>query len=176
MQHRSEVAVQNSNLLVKSISTWFTNGKKLASTEQEVPYVLATSPLESSDVPRPFQIDYFVKYLVLLPMSKVSATYLFAVGRWPQKHPRQHLMGKPVEVWCLNVYESSFNSFVPVCSIHGRTIVVSVLMMKTSWLLYLQQIEYTSHYYSIQILFVIKINIINVDVFLYLITLWCEYV
>ena len=101
------------------------NGKKLASTEQEVPYVLATSPLESSDVPRPFRIDYFVKHLVLFPMSEVSTTFLFAVGRWPEKHPRQHLMGKPVEVWCLNVYESSFNSFVPVSSIHGRTIVAT---------------------------------------------------
>lgn len=58
-------------------------------------------------------------------MSEVSTTFLFAVGRWPQKHPHQHLMGKPVELWCLNVFESSFNSFVPVSSIYGRTIVAT---------------------------------------------------
>ncbi len=101
------------------------NGKKLASSEQEVPYVLAIPPLESSNVARPFRIDYFIKHSILLPMSEVTSTFLFAVGRWPQKHPRQHMMGKPVEVWCFNVYESSFNSFVPVSSIQGRTIVAT---------------------------------------------------
>lgn len=91
----------------------FINGKKLASTEQEVPYMLATS-LEDLANPRPFRIDYFVKHSVLIPMSEVLTTHLFAVGRWPKKHPNQHLMGKPVELWCLNVFESSFNCFVPV--------------------------------------------------------------
>ena len=103
----------------------FMNGKKLTTSEQEVPYVLAIPPLESSDVARPFRMEYFIKHSVLLPMSETSSTFLFAVGRWPQQHPRQHMMGKPVEVWCLSTYESALNSFVPVSSIQGRAIVAT---------------------------------------------------
>ena len=103
----------------------FMNGKKLTSSEQEVPYVLAIPPLESSDVARPFRIEYFIKHSVLLPMSDTSSTFLFAVGRWPQQHPRQHVMGKPDKVWCLSTYESALNSFVPVSSIQGRAIVAT---------------------------------------------------
>ena len=68
---------------------------------------------------------FLIKHSVLLPMSEVSSTFLFAVGRWPQKHPCQHIMGSPVEEWSLNAFESSLNSFVPVSSIYGRTIVAT---------------------------------------------------
>ena len=102
----------------------FMNGKKLSCSE-DVPYVLAIPPLENSDSARPFRIEYFTKHSILLPMSDTSLSFLFAVGNWPQQHPRQHIMGKPVEVWCLSVYESSFNSFIPVSSIQGRTIVAT---------------------------------------------------
>ena len=39
---------------------------------------------------------------------------IFAVCEWPQRHPSQHVMGKPVEVWCRNLFEAIFNCFLPI--------------------------------------------------------------
>ena len=58
-------------------------------------------------------------------MSEGYTSHLFAVGRWPEKHPCRFLMGKPVEVWCLSLYDSSINCLVPISCIAGRTIVAT---------------------------------------------------
>ena len=40
---------------------------------------------------------------------------VLAQVRWPQPHPDRYSMGKPVEVWCPNLFESSnCGAFLPV--------------------------------------------------------------
>ena len=80
-QHGLRMAVWNLYLLVKNISILYSyEWKETSVYRTEVPYVLAIF-LEDSANRRPFRIDYFVKDSVLIPMSEVSITHPFAVGR-----------------------------------------------------------------------------------------------
>lgn len=39
-----------------------------------------------------------------------------------QVHPNRHCMGKPVEMWCPNLFESSSDNFVPVKDMKSQLI------------------------------------------------------
>ena len=111
---------------VKKFSSVEVNGYKLSSMSEKkashVPYVLASPvfpfPSTSSEVQtvRPAQIQYFIKHSFTLsghPEDCIS--HVFAVVLWPQVHPKQHCMGKPVEVWCKSVFEHCIeNRYVPI--------------------------------------------------------------
>ena len=81
-------------------------GRKLSSTsevnEVKVSYVIAT-PVASTS-PRPARICYFIQHSWNFDISN-----LFVVCDWPQLHPLHDVMGKPVEVWCYEVFEYSIN-------------------------------------------------------------------
>lgn len=65
---------------------------------------------------RPAQIQYFIKHSFTHsghPEDCIS--HVFAVALWPQVHPKQHCMGKPVEVWCKSIFEHCIeNRYVPI--------------------------------------------------------------
>ena len=43
---------------------------------------------------------------------------------WPMVHPERHLIGKPVEVWCKELYEPlSINTIIPVSAITNQVII-----------------------------------------------------
>ena len=75
-------------------------------------------PSTSSEVQTvcPAQIQYFIKHSFTLsghPEDCIS--HVFAVVLLPQVHPKQHCMGKPVEVWCKSVFEHCIeNRCVPI--------------------------------------------------------------
>ena len=58
---------------------------------------------------------------------------MFAAVFWPMVHPKRQAMGKPIEVWCSNVYEpSSDNEFIPVENIVSRLIIAQDTIDSTS--------------------------------------------
>ena len=49
---------------------------------------------------------------------------VFAVVKWPQVHPKREVMGKPVQVWCINSFEPFIeNCFLPIENISHRVII-----------------------------------------------------
>lgn len=72
---------------------------------------------------RPIMICYFIQHSwQLSETDQYSQT--FAVCDWPQLHPNRHVMGKPVEVWCNDLFEpGTLNCFVPVQHIKSRVII-----------------------------------------------------
>lgn len=49
--------------------------------------------------------------------------HLFAVVKWPQVHPQRYVMGKPIEVWCNDLFEPRIdNKFLPIENIRSRII------------------------------------------------------
>ena len=112
-------------------------GKKLSSAsehnEGKVPYALAIpiAQTESSSTstnvdPRPAHILYFVKHSWIIPELNEEPhqySHTFAVCKWPQEHPDQNIVGKPVQVWCKSLSDCSINPFVPAENIVSRLIV-----------------------------------------------------
>ena len=79
-------------------------------------------PGDSETKIRPAKIVNFVKHSLLIDdeCSQRECT-LFAVVQWPLNHPRQNVMGKPIDIWCKNLYEPYIkNLFIPVERITGR--------------------------------------------------------
>ena len=51
-------------------------------------------------------------------------TQTFAVVTWPQVHPAKDSVGKPVEVWCYDLFEPDpINCFIPLDNIRSRVII-----------------------------------------------------
>lgn len=117
------------------------NGKKLSSVSEgsqaRVPYVLAKpvfqfSPNNVSDNVRPVQIQYFVKHSFYIPSTSnpphpdIHNSCVFAFVQWPQIHPQKDVMGKPVEIWCNNLFEPTMlNTFLPIDNIVSRVAIAT---------------------------------------------------
>ena len=103
-------------------TTEFLQGMKLSS-QGKVPYALAI-PVMQSDLndPRPIKILYFIQHCWILSET-CHFSQTFAVCKWPQQHPSRHVMGKPVEVWCKDLFETGMNCFVPIENIVSRVII-----------------------------------------------------
>ena len=116
---------------VKKFSYILMNGKRLPSvtdTTAKVPYVLAkpTVPFTSTGIEsRPVQIQYFFKHSFKLD-NDTFVSQVFVVVKWLQVHPQRHIMGKPAEIWCDNLYEDkSENKIAPVENITSRVAISS---------------------------------------------------
>ncbi len=92
------------------------------------PYVYVKPPFPHQnsvfDSSRLAEIQYFLLHRVTFPELENPVSHLLACGNWPMVHPNRNYYGKPVEVFCRNLYESnSDNSFFLAASIECRTII-----------------------------------------------------
>ena len=72
------------------------------------------------------EIDFFLMHSVVLPNTQEPKSHLLACAKWPMVHPNCRYFGKPVEVWCNNIYETqSINRFFPAAAINARAIISS---------------------------------------------------
>ena len=74
------------------------------------------TPLPDCTLPtsntRPVSIRYFMKVSFTVNMI---TSFVFARVSWLHPHPDSYIFGKPVELWCHNLFESfGLHSFVPV--------------------------------------------------------------
>lgn len=108
------------------------DGVKISSVSDKAanPYILATPvtpfPCHPDIGPRPAEIQYFVRHSFEVSSAPncVHVTRTFAVARWPQIHPSKDSIGKPVQVWCHNLFENSIdNCFIPIENIQSRVII-----------------------------------------------------
>ena len=85
---------------------------------------------------RPAKIDYTFMYSIHVNGEMVNK--MFASVCWPMRHPLQHTIGKPYELWCISAFETcSKNFIVPISNfvtllltaeqtIHGQHVLVTV--------------------------------------------------
>ena len=105
------------------------------SSQGKVPYALAI-PVMQSDLndPRPIKILFFVQHSWIVSVPNETETchfsHTFAVCKWPQQHPNQHVMGKPLEVWCKDLFETGMNCFVPIENMVSRVRLLIVFVKK----------------------------------------------
>ena len=119
-----------------SYITW--NGHRVKScihSSTQNPYVLATPvfafPTETGTTPSVYEGDarlakvaYFFTHSITLPRHSDVKSHLFACLQWPMIHPDRYSVGKPVEVWCTDLFEpSNINLIVPVDNIINIVIV-----------------------------------------------------
>ena len=114
---------------VKVFSYVLMNGKKLSSardTSGKVPYILARPMFpfgNTAEDVRPAYIQSFVQHTFLRSDGGSAESHLFAEVMWPQVHPQRHVIGKPVEVWCKDLYEPTCtNLFLPVQNVSSLVI------------------------------------------------------
>ena len=123
----------------KKYNTIHSNGIALSSSDSsggnpgKVPYAYAI-PLTQANLSHrteicPIKNRYFIQHAfhLLDPRSKevFKFSHIFAVCKWPQHHPSQHVMGKPVEVWCRNLFRPHSIVFYPLKTLF----VVSLLLL-----------------------------------------------
>lgn len=93
--------------------TW--QGKNLTSTlnkNAKNPFVFVVPlffftisvPTEFKGKERLAVIDFFVVHSVVLPNTQEPKSHLLACDKWPMVHPEHLYFGKPIEVWCHNIY------------------------------------------------------------------------
>ena len=119
-----------------SYVSWY--GKQITSVcfkgSHHVPYVYAN--YNSEDEPldlRPAKVIFYMQHHIILDSSNPPQPHVFAVVCWPQIHPSRGQIGKPVEVWCKDLYEPDINKrFLPLSKIHSRLAIAheTVLMEK----------------------------------------------
>ena len=107
------------------------NGVKLSSVDDKSanPFVFA-APLfpfsTHSDIsPRPAEIQFLIRYSfeIQSDCGNKHISHTFAVVDWPQVHPAKDSIGKPVQVWCNELYENAINNcYVPIENIVSRII------------------------------------------------------
>lgn len=112
-----------------SYVTW--KGHRLNSLHQKGtknPYILATPMFEFSTSTstidaivstenniRPVQLQYFLSHSIVLPGFDNAKLHLLTNCLWPMEHPQRSSIGKPVEIWCKDLFEpSSINTIIPV--------------------------------------------------------------
>ena len=87
-----------------------------------MPYVYAnysSTDDEALDL-RPARALYYMQHVVL-DSSNQPQPHIFAVVCWPQIHPSRGKIGKPVEIWCKDLYEPNINKrFLPISRIYSR--------------------------------------------------------
>ena len=117
------------------------NDKKLLSSTQNSPsYVMAKplfpfpSPLANQDNCRPIKVRYFIKHTFQSPQSGISHDHTFVICRWPQCHPKHEYMGKTVQIWCKNVYETT-NTVTPLDNITTQVLSADIKVNNESVLL-----------------------------------------
>ena len=67
---------------------------------------------------RPARVLYYSIHRFVQLRSSTPVVTTLAHVLWPQHHPDRFCIGKPVKVWCLNLFEStSRNRFTPVDSV-----------------------------------------------------------
>lgn len=108
------------------------NMKKLSSISEridaKVPYILARPSFSftGTDLTEDVHPEYFVRHTFLFSNGEVSKAHLFAVVNWPRVHPHRNVMGKPVQVWYSDLFETNIcNHFLPIENIVSRVITVS---------------------------------------------------
>ena len=70
------------------------------------------------------EVDFFLIHSVSLPKSQEPNSHLLACCRWPLPHPNRHYFGKPIQIWCTDIYETqSINRFFLACTITARAII-----------------------------------------------------
>ena len=61
---------------------------------------------------------------VVLPGTQEPKSHLLACAKWPMVHPKHLYFGKPIEVWCHNIYEHhSINRFFLASTITARAVI-----------------------------------------------------
>ena len=60
----------------------------------------------------PVIVQYYAKHTIVA--ESVSETHLFAVVSWLYPHPNISFLGKPVTLWCNNLFDSSICNIIPV--------------------------------------------------------------
>ncbi len=104
------------------------NGRKLpSSTEDHPTYVMAkpffTFPSSPGDDYRPTEVQYFIKHAFCLPDSDTSHAHTFMICKWAQNHPQYQRMGKPMQICCKSLYETTdLNRIVPLSCITKQVI------------------------------------------------------
>lgn len=101
--------------MLKDIFYVLMNGKKLSSKRDKsgkFPYILARPmfPFGNTADVRTAYIQNFVQHTFLRSDGGSAESHLFAEVMWPQVHPRHHVIGKPVEVWCKDLYEPTYTN------------------------------------------------------------------
>ena len=75
------------------------------------------------DNARPVNVLYYAVHRFIPHPSSDPVLTVMARVLWLQIHPNRHCMGKPVEVWCPNLFESSSdNNFLPVENMKSQLI------------------------------------------------------
>ena len=114
------------------------NGHRLHSVNHKGsnnPYVLATPLFKfttststinaiscTESVARPAQLQYFLTHSISLSGSEKS--HILAHCLWPMEHPMKSSIGKPVEIWCKELYEPAVaNTIVPVSTFSSHVII-----------------------------------------------------
>jgi len=81
----------------------------------------SSSSLDLQSPERLSKIEYFLLHTVSLPGAAEPSSHLFASVLWPVVYPNHDHYGKPVQVWCKDLYESHImNTFCLVSSISSR--------------------------------------------------------
>ena len=111
----------------KKFSHMSWHGKQITSISYKgshhVPYVYANYNYEDEECLdlRPAKVLYYIQHYIVIDRPGPSQPCIFAVVYWPQIHPAQTKIGKPVEIWCKDLYENDINKrFLPVNRIHSR--------------------------------------------------------
>jgi len=64
---------------------------------------------------RPVKVLYYAVHRFFASESSIPVSSVLARVWWPQLHPNKHFVGKPIEIWCPDLYEAyDGNDFVPV--------------------------------------------------------------
>ena len=74
---------------------------------------------------RPAKINYFVLHSMYVNETEI-VTHAFANVSWPMHHPLQHSIGKPFQIWCATLYESTDNFIIALYPFHDETVLVTV--------------------------------------------------
>ncbi len=70
---------------------------------------------------RPAKVLYFAVHRFLHSGFSTPVVSILAHVLWPQSHPERFAIGKPVEVWCLDLFEATNrNGFIPVENISSQ--------------------------------------------------------
>ena len=80
--------------------------------QESFPIILARPmfPFGNTADVRPAYIQSFVQHTFLRSDGGSAEIHLFAEVMWPQVHPQHHVIGKPVEVWCKDLYEPTYTN------------------------------------------------------------------
>ena len=118
-QHRDKLFLDGLPKCAKKYDHISLNNSKLSSKDYIHAEPVFMFPGDNEIKIRPAKIVHFIMHSLCIGDNRECT--MFAVVQWPLNHPRQYAMGKPVEIWCKNLYEPYIkNLFVPVERIARR--------------------------------------------------------